>query len=102
MHVDVAPQQIAPARGAAGRRRFAAPEDNAVQGSAAASQQAAVGYDVGEAFAATASAGAGDGVSAEQIPQAVQQVVRSDAEKTGRNDACWCGSGKKFKHCHGS
>jgi uncharacterized protein YecA (UPF0149 family) len=19
----------------------------------------------------------------------------------GRNDPCWCGSGKKFKHCHG-
>ena len=23
------------------------------------------------------------------------------AEKTGRNDPCPCGSGKKFKHCHG-
>lgn len=21
--------------------------------------------------------------------------------KIGRNDPCWCGSGKKFKHCHG-
>jgi preprotein translocase subunit SecA len=21
-------------------------------------------------------------------------------EKLGRNDPCWCGSGKKFKHCH--
>jgi preprotein translocase subunit SecA len=21
-------------------------------------------------------------------------------EKTGRNDPCWCGSGKKYKHCH--
>ncbi len=21
--------------------------------------------------------------------------------KIGRNDSCWCGSGKKFKHCHG-
>lgn len=20
--------------------------------------------------------------------------------RTGRNDPCWCGSGKKFKHCH--
>ncbi|MHB1853805.1 MAG: SEC-C metal-binding domain-containing protein [Acidimicrobiales bacterium] len=19
----------------------------------------------------------------------------------GRNDQCWCGSGRKFKHCHG-
>lgn len=22
------------------------------------------------------------------------------AKKPGRNDRCWCGSGKKFKHCH--
>jgi preprotein translocase subunit SecA len=30
-----------------------------------------------------------------------QPVVKSDREKTGRNDPCWCGSGKKFKNCHG-
>jgi preprotein translocase subunit SecA len=23
-------------------------------------------------------------------------------EKLGRNDPCWCGSGKKFKKCHGA
>lgn len=23
------------------------------------------------------------------------------AERHGRNDPCWCGSGKKFKRCHG-
>ncbi len=22
-------------------------------------------------------------------------------QKVGRNDPCWCGSGKKFKNCHG-
>ena len=21
-------------------------------------------------------------------------------KKLGRNDACWCGSQKKYKHCH--
>jgi preprotein translocase subunit SecA len=26
----------------------------------------------------------------------------SEAAKLGRNDPCWCGSGKKFKRCHGS
>ena len=31
---------------------------------------------------------------------AVEQVQR-DAPKTGRNDPCPCGSGKKYKHCHG-
>jgi preprotein translocase subunit SecA len=25
-----------------------------------------------------------------------------DGEKVGRNDPCWCGSGKKFKRCHGA
>jgi len=39
-------------------------------------------------------AGAGDS-------QPVQQVVRSQ-EKVGRNDPCPCGSGKKFKKCHGA
>ena len=29
-------------------------------------------------------------------------VVKADAEKIGRNDPCWCGSGKKFKKCHGA
>jgi preprotein translocase subunit SecA len=30
----------------------------------------------------------------------VKQVVRGD--KVGRNDPCPCGSGKKFKKCHGA
>jgi preprotein translocase subunit SecA len=25
-----------------------------------------------------------------------------DGHKVGRNDPCWCGSGKKFKRCHGA
>ena len=33
--------------------------------------------------------------------QPVQQVVRSGA-KVGRNDPCPCGSGKKYKKCHGA
>ena len=31
----------------------------------------------------------------------VQQVVRG-AAKVGRNDPCPCGSGKKYKKCHGA
>ena len=31
-----------------------------------------------------------------------QRVVASEHEKVGRNDPCWCGSGKKFKKCHGA
>jgi preprotein translocase subunit SecA len=33
-------------------------------------------------------------------PAAAHTPIRAE-EKTGRNDPCWCGSGKKFKHCHG-
>jgi len=33
--------------------------------------------------------------------QPVQQVVRSQ-DKVGRNDPCPCGSGKKYKKCHGA
>ena len=29
-------------------------------------------------------------------------IVKSDREKIGRNEPCWCGSGKKFKNCHGA
>jgi preprotein translocase subunit SecA len=36
-----------------------------------------------------------------EAAQPVQQVVRSQ-EKVGRNDPCPCGSGKKFKKCHGA
>jgi preprotein translocase subunit SecA len=28
--------------------------------------------------------------------------VRREEPKTGRNDPCWCGSGKKYKKCHGA
>ncbi|MEX1220005.1 MAG: preprotein translocase subunit SecA [Solirubrobacterales bacterium] len=28
--------------------------------------------------------------------------VKDERENIGRNDPCWCGSGKKFKKCHGA
>jgi preprotein translocase subunit SecA len=38
--------------------------------------------------------------AAAQAPVAQQPVK---VEKTpGRNDPCWCGSGKKYKKCHGA
>ncbi len=39
-------------------------------------------------------------VSAEHSVISEQPFVRL-AEKIGRNDPCTCGSGKKYKHCHG-
>jgi preprotein translocase subunit SecA len=31
-----------------------------------------------------------------------QQPQVRQGPKLGRNDPCWCGSGKKYKHCHGA
>jgi preprotein translocase subunit SecA len=48
-----------------------------------------------EAAAAAASARA-----AAAAPPAVDTIVR-EGRKVGRNEPCPCGSGKKYKHCHG-
>jgi preprotein translocase subunit SecA len=42
-------------------------------------------------------AAAGDTRSRQQVVQ----TVRNEGPKIGRNDPCPCGSGKKFKNCHG-
>ncbi len=41
-----------------------------------------------------------EGGAKSDIDEPVTQVIR-DEKKVGRNDPCYCGSGKKFKHCHG-
>jgi preprotein translocase subunit SecA len=33
---------------------------------------------------------------------AAVKTIRRDEPKVGRNDPCWCGSGKKYKKCHGA
>jgi preprotein translocase subunit SecA len=43
---------------------------------------------------------AGPGLRPQPPAEPVEQYVR-DAPKVGRNDPCPCGSGKKFKQCHG-
>ena len=42
-------------------------------------------------------AAAGDTRSRQQVVQ----TIRNEGPKIGRNDPCPCGSGKKFKNCHG-
>ncbi len=83
--------------------------DDPVQGSAemaalaAATTPAAVAEDAvlagdpnaGALTGAVTNRFADDGET--QVP-----IVKSDKEKLGRNDPCWCGSGKKYKLCHGA
>jgi preprotein translocase subunit SecA len=57
--------------------------------------------------AAAAAAGvAGNGLAGEDeeamVAPVVEQRVVDDEHQVGRNDPCWCGSGKKFKKCHGA
>ena len=66
----------------------------------------------GALAAAAAAAGLGTGAGAEaafgengqelEALPVVEQRVLDDEHQVGRNDPCWCGSGKKFKKCHGA
>ena len=38
----------------------------------------------------------------ESSPNNITTTFQRDEKKVGRNDPCWCGTGKKYKNCHGS
>ena len=70
----------------------------------------AINYSSGAGTGALEAAVAGGGVAEvayageEQIAEAepVEQRVLDADEQVGRNDPCWCGSGQKYKKCHGA
>jgi preprotein translocase subunit SecA len=65
-------------------------------------------YEHDSVAGAEAIAAAGETAGADVLTEArprqasAQQRVVSEHEKLGRNDPCWCGSGKKYKRCHGA
>ena len=72
-------------------------EAPAVDGGLAYSHESLAGAD-----AITAAFGDNGGdVAVAAVPRTEQRVV-SEQQKLGRNDPCWCGSGKKYKKCHGA
>jgi preprotein translocase subunit SecA len=84
--------------------------DEATQQLAQAQSQTANGdihyeHETSAGAAAIAAAGAGEELGP-GVPSATgvatQTVRTSEHDKLGRNDPCWCGSGKKFKKCHGA
>jgi preprotein translocase subunit SecA len=84
----------------------AAPQARSYQPAGSATGGATrVSYSSGIAAGAGALAAAveegGDALYDEPPAQVEQRRVSSD-EQLGRNDPCWCGSGKKFKRCHGA
>ncbi len=90
MHVQVVVEQPEE-RPDVARMTYSAPEDPSSAGStigaAARAQAAAEGLD-------------GAPVAEEEVVQA--PVVKSEWDRTPRNAPCPCGSGKKFKLCHGA
>jgi preprotein translocase subunit SecA len=68
-------------------------------GQPSALQQVAAGGGIaaGESGAEAAEEALGGG-----MPEPVETVVKDEHDKLGRNDPCWCGSGKKYKKCHGA
>ncbi|HET9675571.1 MAG TPA: preprotein translocase subunit SecA [Gaiellaceae bacterium] len=83
-----------------------APQDTPVLEQQAPQNGGALSYEhestAGAGAIAMAGATAG-GFSepAETVSTAPQTVRVAEEQKLGRNDPCWCGSGKKFKKCHG-
>ena len=64
-------------------------------------------YDQAEEEALAAAGGAGSAVATAARPKAAaedaepEQPFVRDGRKVGRNEPCPCGSGKKYKQCHG-
>ncbi|HEX3517398.1 MAG TPA: preprotein translocase subunit SecA [Solirubrobacteraceae bacterium] len=72
------------------------------QSAAGAGALAAAAADAGLSSGGSAAQAFGEnGQEAEALP-VVEQRVLDDEHQVGRNDPCWCGSGKKYKKCHGS
>jgi preprotein translocase subunit SecA len=79
-----------------GARAVAAAGAAAIPPALAAVSRRGIQFQHGEE---TASDGAPGGNPAEAAKPA---PVTNSGPKIGRNDPCWCGSGKKYKRCHGS
>ncbi|HVN50316.1 MAG TPA: preprotein translocase subunit SecA [Acidimicrobiales bacterium] len=93
MRAEVAVAEQAPAEAELRDVQYSAPTDPSEAGdtmAAAARVQAALeGADAPE-------------LVEPDVPLVNTPVVRTEWEKTGRNEPCPCGSGKKFKQCHGA
>jgi preprotein translocase subunit SecA len=66
------------------------------------SRQPSLEYSGGTSEDQPTAYGGDGGEAVAEEPVAVQQRRVDANEQLGRNDPCWCGSGKKFKKCHGA
>jgi preprotein translocase subunit SecA len=92
-HAEIAPQEAAELE----------QERLATNGNLSYAHETSAGADAIAAAGASSTAGAAAlGTGGSTSTATPQTVVASPQEKIGRNDPCWCGSGKKFKKCHGA
>jgi preprotein translocase subunit SecA len=92
-HAEIAPQEAAELEQA----------QLAQNGNFSYAHETAAGADAIAAAGASSVAGAAAiGTGGSSSTATSRTVVASPQEKIGRNDPCWCGSGKKFKKCHGA
>ncbi len=82
------------------RRKQAAAMEKRMQMQHADATAAATAGDTGEAEPPPAAA-SGRPVETGRRPIEKPETIVRQGPKLGRNDPCWCGSGKKFKQCHG-
>jgi preprotein translocase subunit SecA len=87
-------QRIQEAQGDGGALAY---EHESVAG-AQAIGAAATGEDSGNGASVTAG---GVSLAGASVATAPRRTV-AERDKIGRNDPCWCGSGKKYKKCHGA
>jgi preprotein translocase subunit SecA len=104
-HVEVTVQEDPGSQGPVPQRRPSAASSSATGGarvSYSGGTSVPAGAQAMAAAAGAAAANGGDGYEDGEpmLPVAVEQH-RSEGEP-GRNDPCWCGSGKKYKKCHGA
>ena len=78
----------------------AAAEGEPDEGGAGASDENQAGPQPAVASRAARRRMAATGAQPADAPAPKMQTVKHDKPKLGRNDPCWCGSGKKYKSCH--
>ena len=83
------------------RRSSSSTAGGNVSYSGASAQRGAAAL-AGAAGAGAQGNGSGDGDEEAGPMPPVEQRRVDQAEQLGRNDPCWCGSGAKFKKCHGA
>jgi preprotein translocase subunit SecA len=91
--------QIEPMEGGQGAipQQSASPNGGGANGNLTYEHQSLAGAE-----AIAAAGGVATPIGSEGGAVATRPIVKSEQEQLGRNDPCWCGSGKKFKRCHGA